>query len=262
MGHLVSRPALTSCFRALSDEATVRAPLVPLAREKETKIGHHDCSRDHLQEVRSATRLLLKIHHLHLPTHSPAQTYLRSPTFVSTPRPSPMPLVRSQGDEFRRIRSDIDTTSIERWRVSTSYSQRSSDLRSSLKSESWNPRFPSKTASWTTAAHRVVRLERVQEDEEGDDYLAYQPGPPQIPMETNVSDLLYVYSPVLLYTFQDQIDDASTSAYTCPAWPSADGLDQAHPMILNSPTHDLANPFPSAFEDSEASYVSLCPRRS
>ena len=169
-----------------------------------------------------------------------------------------MPLVRSQGDEFHHIQPDHDTTSIERWRVSTSYSQHSSDLRSSLKSESWNPRFSSKTASWKTAAHRVVQLEKVQEDDEGDDHSAYQPGLPQIPMETNVSDFLYVYSSVLLFMFQDQINDVSTSAYTCPAWPSADGLDQAHPMILNSPTHDLANPFPSAFEDSEASHISLC----
>jgi len=242
------------------DEATPPRS-TPLGREKETKIGHHDCSRDHLQEVRSATRLLLKSTFISQ-THSPAQTYLRLPAFVSTPRPPPMPLVRSQGDEFRHIQSDLNTTSIERWRVSTSYSQRSSDLRSSLKSESWNPRFSSKTASWTTAAHRVVRLEKVQEDEEDDDHSAYQPGLPQIPMQTNVSDFLYVHSPVFLCVFQDQIDDASTSAYTCPAWPSADGLDQAHPMILNSPTHDLANPFPSAFEDSEVNYVFLSLRRS
>lgn len=112
-----------------------------------------------------------------------------------------MPLVRSQGDKFRHIQSDLDGTFIERWRVSTSYSQRSSDSRSSLKLESWDPRFSSKTASWTTAAHRVVRLEKVQEDEEGDDYSAYQPGLPQIPMETNVSNLPYVYSPVLICIF-------------------------------------------------------------
>jgi hypothetical protein len=34
-------------------------------------------------------------------------------------------------------------------------------------------------------------LERVQEDEEDDDYTTYQPELPQIPMETNVSDFLY-----------------------------------------------------------------------
>ena len=103
-----------------------------------------------------------------------------------------MLLVRSQGDEFHRIGPDIDATSIERWRVSTSYSQRSSDLRSSLKPASWNPRSSSKTASRTTAAHRVVRLERVQEDEEDDDYSTYTPELPQVPMETNVSDSLYL----------------------------------------------------------------------
>ena len=52
---------------------------------------------------------------------------------------------------------------------------------------------------------------------------------------------------------QDQIDGVNAGAYTCP-WPPADGLDQAHPMIFNSPTHDLANPFPFTFEDSEVSY--------
>jgi len=112
-----------------------------------------------------------------------------------------MPLVRSQRDEFRRIDPDLDVTSIERWRVSTSYSRRSSDLRSSLKPTSRNPRFPSKTASRTAAAHRVVRLGRVQEDEEDDGHSTYQPELPQIPMETNVSDFLYVDGLVLtVYT--------------------------------------------------------------
>lgn len=55
--------------------------------------------------------------------------------------------------------------------------------------------------------------------------------------------------------------DVSTDAYTCPAWPSADGIDQAHPTILNSPTHDLANPFPPVFDDSDASSVSPYLRR-
>jgi len=108
------------------------------------------------------------------------------------PPSNPMPLVRSQRDEFHHIESDLDVTSIERWRVSTSYSRRSSDLRSSLKLTSRNPRSSSKTASWTTAVHPVVRLERVQEDEEDDGHSTYQPGHPQIPMESNVSDFLYI----------------------------------------------------------------------
>ena len=103
-----------------------------------------------------------------------------------------MPLVRSQRDEFHHIESDLDVTSIERWRVSTSHSRRSSDLRSSLKLASRNPRSSSKTASWTTAVRPVVRLERVQEDEEDDGHSTYQPGPPQIPMESSVSDFLYI----------------------------------------------------------------------
>lgn len=109
-----------------------------------------------------------------------------------------MPLVRSQEDEFRHIEPDLHATSIERWRVSTSYSQRSSDLRSSLKPASWNPHFSSKTASWTAAAHRVVRLESVQEDEEDDGCPTYQPGTPQTPMETNVSESLYIQCLVLI----------------------------------------------------------------
>ena len=164
-------------------------PVRPREREKEPKIGHHDCSRDHFQEVRSATRLLLKST---VPISQPAN--ISSIAYVCIHSlPAPMPLVRSQADEFRHIESDLNATSIERWRVSTSYSQRSSNLRSSLKRASRNPRFSSKTASWTTAAHRVVRLEKVQEDEEGDDCSARQPSLPQIPMETNVSGFLHVY---------------------------------------------------------------------
>lgn len=108
-----------------------------------------------------------------------------------------MPLARLRGDEFHHIESDLDATTIERWRVSTSHSRRSSDLRSSLKPTSWNPRSSSKTASWTTAAHRVVRLERVQEDVEDDDHPDYQPEPPQTPMETDVSTFLYIERPGL-----------------------------------------------------------------
>ena len=181
------RTGLTRPFRAESDEFTGQ----DRERWKGTKIGQAHRPRDYLQGVRSATRLPLKSTifisqptHLHnllidclLGIHSPSNL---------------MPLVRSQRDEFHYIEPDRDATSIERWRVSTSYSQRSSDSRSSLKSTSRNPRFSSKTASRTTAAHRVVRLERVQEDEEGDDYSTNQPRLPQIPMETNVSVFLYI----------------------------------------------------------------------
>jgi len=59
---------------------------------------------------------------------------------------------------------------------------------------------------------------------------------------------------------QDQIDWVSTGAYTYPVEPLADGLDQAHSTILDSPTHDLTNPFPFTFEDPEVKYIplSLC----
>lgn len=101
-----------------------------------------------------------------------------------------MPLVRSQRDEFYHIEPDCNATSIERWRVSTSHSQRLSDLRSSLKPALRNPRFSSKTASRMTAAHHVVRLDRVQEDEE-DDCPTFQPG---LPMETNVSENFWYFN--------------------------------------------------------------------
>lgn len=116
-----------------------------------------------------------------------------------------------------------------------------------------------------TATHGVVRLEQVQEEEEGDDddgHPTLHSGLPQITMDTDVSDPLYVYSLEFIMCVQDQIDEVTTSAYTCPARLLADGCDQAHPMILNSPTHDLTNPFPFTFEDSGVSYVSICFRRS
>jgi hypothetical protein len=61
-----------------------------------------------------------------------------------------------------------------------------------------------------------------------------------------------------LFMLQNQIDEADTGAYTRPAWPSPDGFDKAHPMILNSPTHDLANPLRFTFDDSEVSRTPLC----
>lgn len=173
-----------------------------------------------------------------------------------------MPLVRSQGDEFRHIEPDLNATSIERWRVSTHRSQRSPDLCSSSNPASRNPRSSGKTASWMTATHGVVRLERVQEEEESDCHPTLQPGLPQITMETNVSGPLYVYSLGFTMYVQDHVDEVTTSAYTCPARPPVDSLDQAHPTILNSPTHDLTNPFPFTFEDSGVSYVSICFYRS
>ena len=169
-----------------------------------------------------------------------------------------MPLVRSQRDEFHHIDPDPGVTSIERWRVSTSCSRRSSDLRSSLKPTSRNPRFASKTASWTTAAHHVVRLERVQEDEEDDGHSTYLPGLPQIPMETNVSGFLCIDRPVLTACTPGSNRCGEYSAYVGHGWPSINSLHQAHPVILNSPTHDLANPFPFTFEDPEASDVFPC----
>jgi len=99
-----------------------------------------------------------------------------------------MPLVRSQEDEFHRIESDLHATPTGRWRVSTHYSQRSYDLRSSSKPASWEPRFRSKAASRTTAAHHAVRLERIQEDED-DGCPTHQLQLPQIQMEANVSDI-------------------------------------------------------------------------
>ena len=173
-----------------------------------------------------------------------------------------MPLVRSQGDEFRHIESDIDATSTERWRVSTYPSQRSPDLCSSSNLASWNPRSSSKTASRMTAVHGVVRLERVQEDEEGDGHPSLQPGLLQTTMEVTVSGPLYIYPLGFTMYVQDQIDKVATGAYTYPARPPADSSDRAHPMILNSPTHDLTNPFPFTFEDSGVSYVPICLYRS
>lgn len=163
-------------------------------REKRTKIGHHDWHVTIYKDVRSATRPLLKSTIPISLNPFPCISFSSIAYVCIYSTSTPMPLVRSQGDEFCHIEPDLDATSIERWRVGTSYSQRSSDLRSSLKCASWNPRFSSKTASWATAAHHVVRLERVQEDEEGDDQSAYQLGLPQISMETNVSDFLHVYS--------------------------------------------------------------------
>ncbi|KAF9647847.1 hypothetical protein BDM02DRAFT_3187667 [Thelephora ganbajun] len=61
----------------------------------------------------------------------------------------------------------------------------------------------------------------VDKDEEDDDSTS-QSGPPQIPMEVN-----------------DKTDGVNTGAYTCLAGSLAEGFDQAHPMIPNSPTHDL-----------------------
>lgn len=59
----------------------------------------------------------------------------------------------------------------------------------------------------------------------------------------------------LLCILQDQIDVVvSTGAYTGPVWSSIYSL-QVHPVVLNSPTHDLTNPFPFTFGDSEASDV-------
>jgi len=126
-----------------------------------------------------------KIHHLS--THSQHKLVLDCLLLLLLSS-ALMPLVRFPEDELCHIKSDHDATSISRWRASTSYMQRSSDLGSSLKSASWNPRFPSKPTSWTTAAQRVVRLEKVQEDEEGDDHSTYHPGLPQVSMETHVSN--------------------------------------------------------------------------
>lgn len=144
-----------------------------------------------------------------------------------------MPLVRSQEDEFHHIESDLHATPTGRWRVSTRCSQRSYDLRSSSKPASWEPRFPSKAASRTTAAHRVVRLERIQEDED-DGCPTHQLQLPQITMEAS-----------------DQTGEVDEGAYTCSTLSSADARDQVDPTILNSPTHDLENPFCFTFDDSE-----------
>ena len=197
-------------FSSDSDEAAS----TPQKRGKGAKIGQHDRSRDKLQAVHSATRPLLKST---VSTTNPLPyTIFSSIAYFRIHSPSNlMPLVRSQRDEFHLIGSDPDVTSIERWRVSTSHSRRSSDLRSSLKPTSRNPRFSSKTASWPTAAHRVVRLERVQEDEEDDGHSTYQPGLPQIPMETNVSGFCLLIVWGLLRILQDQID-VSAGAYVSP----------------------------------------------
>lgn len=227
-------------------------------RENVTKIGHHDSPRDHLEEDRSATRPLLKSTisiSQPIPQQKPTFDHLLSYPLSDC---SSMPLVRSQGDEFRHIEPNIGTTSIERWRVSTYRSQRSPDLCSSSNPASWKPRSSSKTASRMTAAYGVVRLEQVQEDEEGDGHPALQPELLQTTMEATVSGPSYVYPLGFTMYVQDQMDEVTTSAYTCPAGPPADGGDQAHPMILSSPTHDLTNPFPFTFEDSGVSYVSIC----
>lgn len=62
-------------------------------------------------------------------------------------------------------------------------------------------------------------------------------------------------APGFLCIPQDQMDEVNTDAYTCPAWSPADGHDQVPPMIFNSPTHHLGNPFRFTFDDSEASHI-------
>lgn len=166
-----------------------------------------------------------------------------------------MLLVRSQGDEYHDIESDPSATSTEGWRVSTSYSRHSCDLRSSSRPTSCDPRFKSKPTSWSISAHRVVRLERIQEDEnDGDGWPTYQPRHSLI--ETNVS----VSSPHFLPStgdplciLWDQIEEA-TAAYTCPAWPPDDSRDEIR-SVPNSPTHDLANLSYFNSDDSVVSHV-------
>jgi hypothetical protein len=169
-------------------------PWTRLAAWEGAKIGRHDHARDTFQETRSATRRLLLKSTSSVPQSTPFTDFLSVAYSRIHSSPNFMPLVRSQEDEFHHIESGLRATSIEKWRVSTPHSQHSSDLRSSLKPPSWNPRFPSKTASWPTAAQHVVRLERIQEDEDDDDYPTPQPGPPQIPMEVTVSDYMYIMS--------------------------------------------------------------------
>lgn len=159
-----------------------------------TEIGGHDHHVTSLQETHSATRSLLKSTTHPLPCENP-------PSIIHFTTHSPsnlMPLVRSQEDELHHIESDLDPTTVAKWRVSTPYSRRSYGLRSSLKPPSCNPRFLEKATSCTTAVHHVVRLERIQEDEDDDGYPTQQPRLSQMPMEANVSGFWYVYHPGLL----------------------------------------------------------------
>lgn len=89
--------------------------------------------------------------------------------------------------------------------------------------------------------------------------LPTSPNPPRFRWKQMWVIFVMFIAPGFLHMLLDQVYEVNIDAYTRSARPSPDVLDQVNSTILNSPTHDLANPFRFTFDDTEVSHVFSCP---